>query len=148
MSRTITLTHSYPYPARAVWEVATDMDAYRDAMSRLITFDDLPPGRISQGQKIDVRVSLFGVMPWQDYSMAVEAMSDDEMWFQSDEHGAGIRSWRHHCSVVDIEGGSQLRDVVEIDAGWRTPLFAWWAGIVYRSRHQPRLRILSARAGT
>ena len=142
MARTIVLTHHYPYPARAVWDVATDMDAYRDVMGKLITFDSLPSGRVSQGQQIDVRISVFGVMPWQDYAMTVEAMDDAAMWFQSDERGAGIKSWRHHCSVEALDDGCRLTDRVEIDAGWKTPVFALWAKIVYRARHRPRLRIL------
>lgn len=147
MARTIVLTHDYPYPARAVWDVATDMDAYRDVMGRLITFDSLPSGRVSQGQRIDVRISVFGVLPWQDYAMTVEAMDDAAMWFQSDERGAGIQSWRHHCSVMAVDGGCRLTDRVEVDAGWKTPVFALWAKAVYRARHGPRLRILGNAEG-
>lgn len=32
MPRTITLTHDYAAPERAVWEVATDMDSYREVI--------------------------------------------------------------------------------------------------------------------
>lgn len=145
MPRTITLTHDYPAPARVVWEVATNMDSYREAMGRLMIFDGLPSGSIEEGQKIDVRVSLYGITPWQDYSMTVEACDHDAMTFQSDEHGAGINSWRHRLSVEDIPNGSCLTDSVEVDAGWKTPVFAWWAGVVYRARHIPRLRMLAVR---
>lgn len=145
MPRTITLTHDYPAPARAVWEIATDMESYREAMGRLMAFDGLPSGSIEEGQHIDVRVSLFGITPWQDYSMTVVACDHDTMTFQSDEHGAGIKSWRHHLSVKDTPKGSRLTDTVDIDAGWTTPVFAWWAGVIYRARHKPRLRMLAAR---
>lgn len=143
MPRTITLIHDYPAPARAVWDIATDMDSYREVMGRLMTFDALPSGAITQGQKVDVRVSLFGITPWQDYAMTVEACDHAAMTFQSDEHGAGIKSWRHHLRVEDTQNGSRLTDTVEVDAGWKTPLFVWWAGVVYRARHKPRLRILA-----
>lgn len=145
MPRTITLIHDYPAPARVVWEIATDIDSYREAMGRLMAFDGLPSGSIEQGQKLDVRVSLFGITPWQDYSMNVEACDHEAMTFQSDEQGAGIKSWRHHLSVVDMPFGSQLTDTVVIDAGWATPLFVWWASVVYRARHKPRLKMLADR---
>lgn len=145
MTRTLTLTHDYPAPARAVWDIATDMESYREAMGRLMAFDGLPSGTIEEGQRVDLRVSLFGIMPWQDYSMTVEACDHDAMTFQSDEHGAGVRSWRHHLSVEDTAHGSRLTDRVEVDAGWKTPLFALWARVVYRARHKPRLRMLENR---
>ncbi|SPH22366.1 hypothetical protein ASD8599_03109 [Ascidiaceihabitans donghaensis] len=146
MPRTVTLTHDYPAPARPVWDIATDIDSYKEAMGKLIVFDGLPSGTISEGQTLDVRVSLFGIMPWQDYSMTVETCDHTAMTFQSDEKGAGIKSWRHHLSVIDTPTGSRLIDSVEIDAGALTFFFAWWAGIVYRARHKPRLRML-ARGG-
>lgn len=142
MARKITITHDYPNPARAVWEVATDFAALAKVMRKVIVFDRLPEGRIEPGQEVTVRVSLFGVMPWQDYFMRVEAMSDAEMWFQSDERGSGVKSWRHRCSVVETPEGCRLTDEVEIDAGVMTPVFVWWAGVVYRARHKPRLEIL------
>ena len=147
MSRTLILTHHYAAPARDVWAIATDVDAYEEVMGRLMSFDGLPSGRIAAGQRIEVRVSLFGVMPWQDYVMSVEDMDDTEMWFQSDEHGAGVKSWRHNCSVEEIAGGCRLTDRVEIDAGWLTPMFVWWAGVVYRARHKPRVRMLAQKRG-
>lgn len=145
MPRTITLTHDYPASARDVWEIATDMESYREAMGRLIAFDGLPKGTIEEGQRIDVRVSLFGIGPWQDYSMTVESCDHAAMEFQSDEHGAGIDSWRHHLTVTETPSGSRLTDTVEVDAGVLTPFFAWWAGVVYRARHKPRLRMLAER---
>ena len=143
MARTITVTHEYPYSARDVWAVATDFDSLAKVMRKVIVFDRLPRGRIEPGQEVAVRVSLFGMMPWQDYLMRVVEMSDAEMWFQSDEHGAGVKSWRHRCSVVETAEGCRLTDEVEIDAGLMTPLIAWWAGVVYRARHRPRLELLA-----
>mgnify|MGYP001801469554 CR=1 FL=1 len=145
MIRIITLTHDYRAPPRVVWNIATDMDAYRTAMGRLIAFDGLPSGTIQTGQRIDVRVSLFGILPWQDYTMTVETCDHDAMTFQSDEHGAGINSWRHHLRVIETSQGCRLIDTVEIEAGWKTPFFAAWARIVYQARHKPRLQMLTER---
>ena len=66
------------------------------------------------------------------------------MRFRSNEQGAGVEIWRHEMTVIPEGPGCRLRDVIEIEAGWKTPLVTAWARHLYRSRHEPRLRLLEA----
>lgn len=143
--KTIHLTHDYPAPARAVWEVAIDYDCLSEVMAGLITFDGLPDGHVHAGQKLTVMVSLFGKLPAQPYHMEVTAFDDARMHLVSSEQGSGVKSWKHSLQVTETETGCQLSDTIEIDAGWATAAFALWARYLYRKRHAPRLRILQRR---
>ena len=139
---TITLQHEYPYPADLVWAVATDLDHLKEVVAGLVEFRNLPSGRIYHGQRLDVDVSLFGKLPYKPYHMHVAHLDDAVMHFKSSEKGAGVKSWNHELNVVAADDGSRVTETIEIDAGLLTPIFKWWASYLYRSRHQPRMRIL------
>lgn len=141
--KTVVLEHKYAAPAEDVWALATDLDALKEIMKGVVTFQGLPSGRVYQGQKITVQVSLFGQLPPQPYFMEVLKCDDDAMILQSSETGAGVKSWRHTLTVEPLPSGSRLRDFIEIEAGWMTPAFALWARFLYRKRHEPRVRILA-----
>lgn len=133
--KTIHLTHHYPAPARAVWEIAIDFACLAEVMEGLITFEGLPDGRVQPGQKLEVMVSLFGRLPAQPYHMEVIDFDDAEMVLKSSERGAGVKSWQHTLRVTPTDTGCQMTDTIRIDAGWATPLFALWARYLYRKRH-------------
>lgn len=143
--RTVKLIHDYAAPARDVWQIAIDYDCLSEVMAGLVTFEGLPSGSVQAGQSMTVMVSLFGKLPAQPYHMEVVAFEDDEMRFQSSERGAGVKSWHHTLHVTPTETGCQLSDTIEIDAGWKTWMFALWARYLYAKRHAPRLRILHRR---
>jgi len=143
--KTVILEHKYAAPAQEIWALATDLDALKKIMEGVVKFEGMPSGRVYQGQRIDVLVSLFGKLPPQPYFMEVQECDDDAMILRSVEKGAGVKSWCHRLSVVSEGSGCRLRDVIEIDAGWMTWAFALWARYLYRKRHEPRVRILNER---
>ncbi|MBV7380199.1 SRPBCC family protein [Maritimibacter dapengensis] len=140
----VILTHDYPFPPERVWALATDYDALKEVMDGLVTFEGVPEGRTVTGQKMDVTTSLFGRLPPQPYYMEVVECDDDAMVLRSSERGMGVRSWQHTVTVEPTAEGSRLTDRIEIDAGWRTPIFRAWARFMYGRRHAPRMRMLSA----
>lgn len=140
--KTVTLTHHYKSPARDVWALATNYGVLAEVMRGLITFTGLPEGRTYTGQSVTVMVSLFGKLPPQPYHMEVLECDDQAMILRSAERGAGVKSWQHTLQVMETEDGCSLSDRIEIDAGWLTTPFAWWARYLYKKRHAPRLRLL------
>ncbi|MEP3347496.1 MAG: hypothetical protein ABJN34_08165 [Litoreibacter sp.] len=147
MSKTIHLTHTYPYSAASVWQVATDLDHLRRVTSGKITFRNLPSGSIFEGQMLEVDVSLFGLLPYQPYRMEVRQFDAKAMRFVSSEIGAGVKSWEHTLHVIDHSDHCQIKEHIKIDAGILTPAFCLWAKYLYRSRHLPRLAILKELSG-
>ncbi|WP_299410840.1 SRPBCC family protein [uncultured Roseobacter sp.] len=143
-AKTIHLSHDYTYPAGWVWGVVIDLDHLKTITKGLVSFRNLPSGQIYQGQHIQVDVSLFSWMPYQPYEMTVIALDHEKMSFQSDEVGAGVKSWRHSLRVSPHKDGCRISEEIEIDAGMATPIFAAWARFLYRRRHKPRLQILAS----
>lgn len=141
--KTVRLEHEYAASAREVWALATDLDALSEIMDGLVTFEGLPSGKVYQGQKITVQVSLFGKLPPQPYYMEVLECDDEAMVLRSLEKGAGVKSWRHTLTVEPQHTGSRLSDVIEIDAGWMSWAFALWARFLYSKRHAPRVQLLA-----
>lgn len=137
------LSHVYPFPAQAVWDVATDMRAYAKVMEGLMTFQGLPDTPLQQGQQIDVTFRLLGKLPPQPYHMRLDVFSPADRHFKSFEWGGAVKSWQHELRVTDTADGCVLTDDVTIDAGWLTPIYAAFARFMYRRRHPVRLDILN-----
>lgn len=142
MMRTIILSHDYACPAEKVWMLATSFDALAKVNEGRTSFEGLPEGRTYTGQKVDVMVSLFGKLPPQPYTMKVVICDEQAMLLQSEEMGAGVKSWNHTLRVSSTATGCKLTDRIEIDAGFLTPLFVMWAKYLYNARHKPRLKLL------
>lgn len=142
--KTVHLTHDYPVSPERLWTLATDYGALARVMEGVVAFEGLPEGRVQEGQKIDVMVSLFGKLPKQPYHMEVVECDDSRMVLRSSEKGAGVKEWRHTMSVTPAPGGSRLTDTIEIEAGLLTGAFALWARYLYGARHKPRLRLLES----
>lgn len=140
--KTIEIEHNYAVPPDQLWALVTNYDALAEVMAGIVAFEGLPEGRTHTGQSFDVMVSLFGKLPQQPYHMHVVLCDEDAMVLRSSERGAGVKSWEHCLTVTPTPDGSRLSDRIEIDAGWLTPVFALWAGFLYRARHKPRLRLL------
>lgn len=142
MVSSISLSHLYDAPADVVWALVTDLDALAVVNHPRIVMTGLPQGRIYQGQRLEVLVSVFGFLPKQPYAMEVVACDDTERQFQSREHGAGVKSWEHRLKVLETAAGCRIDETIVLDAGWLTPLFAAWARHLYKARHPARLRLL------
>lgn len=143
MSRRVTLRHVYDARPEQLWAIATDFDCLAEAMRGLVRFEGLPEGGLHQGQVIDVRVSLFGILPAQPYRMELLEYDPEQMCFLSDEKGMGVDRWRHRMLIKASGSGAELIDEIEIDAGWRTGVLAAWARYMYGRRHKPRLAMLA-----
>ncbi len=143
----VRLFHDYAYPAAAVWAVATDWDCLKAAVGGLVKYEGLPSGRVTDGQVVRTRVSLFGFMPPFDYTMEVLECDPTQMIVRSHEYGGAVKSWDHTLRVEAIPGGSRLIDHIRIDAGAMSWAYDGWASFMYRRRHAPRLRLLAERAG-
>lgn len=141
--KTVILEHEYAAQAEDVWKLAIDLDALKEVMGGIVAFEGLPSGHVYSGQTLNVRVSLFGKLPSQPYFMEVLECNHDAMILRSSEKGAGVKSWNHTLTVEQLSEGSKLRDVIEIDAGLLTWVFARWARFLYSKRHEPRVRMLA-----
>lgn len=144
MARRLTFEHRYSVDADRLFAMATDLDMLEAVSRPWVQFDHLPSGPVWTGQRIDVALSVFGVLPARPYSMHVVLCDPKARLMRSEEHGMGIRSLVHELRVVPEEREAVLIDQIDIDAGWQTGLVAIYAQIAYRWRHRARLRLLAA----
>ena len=111
-----------------------------------MAYEDMPSEGPNKGQKVHMKTRLFGKLPPQDYFMEVIEYDPPRCIIRSREHGAGARRWDHTLTVEEIPGGARLNDVVEVEAGWKTPIYAAFYRYVYRKRDAPRRHALGLAA--
>ncbi|MGB0439966.1 MAG: hypothetical protein ACPGFC_07670, partial [Paracoccaceae bacterium] len=142
--QTVTNVLDYDVSVDRLWAVAMDYSALAYCMRGKVRFSHLPDGRPYSGQVIDLRVSLLGVLPWQPYRIEMLEFSEEDRVMQSLEQGSGVQMWRHRATATETATGSRLTDVIDIEAGWKTPVVAAWARWMYQGRHKPRLELLAS----
>ncbi|GGE40759.1 hypothetical protein GCM10011360_30390 [Primorskyibacter flagellatus] len=145
MAGTVRVASDYATSPDALWALTKDLDALVEMNARMVTMTGMPHGDMVPGQVIEAQVSLFGRLPPQPYRIDILTVDDASRTFTSAEHGSGVKSWNHTATVTETAQGARLTDVIEIDAGWKTPLVLFWANRLYRARHAPRLRLLDQR---
>ncbi|MDU9003479.1 hypothetical protein [Sedimentitalea todarodis] len=124
--------------------MAIDLDVLETVSRPWVQFDHLPSGPAQIGQRIDVALSLFGVLPAQPYSMHVVTCDTEARVLRSEEHGIGIARLVHELEVKPADTGAIQIDRVEIDAGWQTGMAALWVSTIYRWRHRILRRLIEA----
>ena len=144
MSATIWLEHDYGGGTTAdrLFEVATDWDCLRESVKGLIEYRDLPDAPIRQDQVIRTAFSLFGLLPWQDWTMEVREFDEEKRRVVSHEFGGAVKAWDHTLTVAPTDDGARLVDLIFIEAGALTPVYAAWGRFMYGRRHRPRMRML------
>lgn len=147
MMTVVEVIHEYPVTPERLWAVTMDLGSLAVMNAPLIVFGDLGGERLAAGAVIDTEVSVYGRLPAQPYRIEVLECDDATMRARTSETGAGVKSWNHTITVTPVAGGgARLSDRIEIDAGWKTPLFAWWARKLYRHRDGPRKTLLGLEA--
>ncbi|MEO9780188.1 MAG: hypothetical protein ABJH07_13220 [Sedimentitalea sp.] len=142
MARQLTFRHRYPVDADRLFAMAIDLDVLEAVSRPWVQFDHLPSGPAQIGQRIDVALSLLGVLPAQSYSMHVVTCDPEARLLRSEEHGMGIIRLVHELKVEPSDIGALQIDRVVIDAGWRTEIAALWVRLIYRWRHRVLRRLL------
>jgi len=144
MPRTLTFEHRYPVSADRLFDLVSDLDTLHAVTQPWIQFHHLPSGPVHTGQVVDVAISVLGLLPVRPYRMRV-TQCDRAAWrMQTQEDGIGVHRLIHDLQVYPDGSEARLLDRIDIDAGWKTPLFAILAWGLYRWRHHVRLRLLMA----
>jgi len=143
MSQTVRLAHDYPLSAADVFARIVRYDELTEAMRHLATYEGLPDGEAQVGQVFTVRVKLRGWLPTPPWTIEVIRRDDAAHVLASVEHGGPVKRWAHTIQIEDCpEGGSTMRDTIEIDAGWLTGFYVGQARSMYEARHAARRTLL------
>jgi hypothetical protein len=91
---------------------------------------------IAEGDVIRVRLMFFHVVPGWTHEIRIVRIDDEARRIETDEHGGGVKTWRHRISIDPHGAGrAYYTDRIEIDAGPITPLIWGYAQLFYRYRH-------------
>lgn len=139
MAATVEISAFYVGNADQIFGTALRFSELEDAMLGMARYSGFPPsGTAAEGDSFVVDVLFWGFLPVKGHHILIERLDVANRVIQSREHAKGVRRWDHHLSVQPY--GDQVRwtDTVVIDAGWKTPLIARFAALVYRRRHRFR----------
>lgn len=132
----------YDNCALKLWKIATDYSALSQLMTGLVRFDGLPSEAVTEGQRLEIEVSLLGLLPTKPYRIDVIECEPEMMIMRTHEHGHGIDLWDHTTAIMKDGDGARWIDFIEIKAGWLTWPASIWARVIYTTRHRRRRRML------
>ncbi|MBR5644182.1 MAG: hypothetical protein IKW77_08345 [Salinivirgaceae bacterium] len=89
------------------------------------------------------KFKLFGLIPFGTHTINVISF-DLENGIYTQEGNKHVPVWNHRITLVDMPDNQCVySDIVEIDAGWKTPFVFLWAKCFYAHRQRKWLKILS-----
>jgi hypothetical protein len=142
MAIIVEITAHYDADPDSLFRSALRFSEMADAMAGMATYAGFPASDTAcEGDTIIVDVTFWGVFKQKGHRMFVERLDPDQRIVQSRESGNGIKRWDHELSIQPDGTLAVWRDVIVIDAGWRTPLMARFAAFIYARRHRHRCAI-------
>lgn len=131
---TIRVSSTLPVSAEFVADLMGKPALLRHVTWPILTIRDLPE-TVAPGQRLVVRLALFGVVPLWEHTITVIAGGTLEA--RTEEHGGPLRAWRHHLLVEPLSSTTcRYTDEVDLDAGRLTPVARTAATLFYRYRHR------------
>ena len=94
------------------------------------------------GKTSSYRFALFGRIPFGTHTINVISFDMDKGIYthEGNEH---VPVWNHRIVLSEISDAQCLyTDIVEIDAGWKTPFVYLWAKCFYAHRQRKWIRLL------
>jgi hypothetical protein len=139
MSATLDLRALYDGDPDQIFSAACRFSEMVEAMAGFATYDGIPVDAVAHaGQVFDVDVTILRLFRIRGHRIRVETVDHENRRLQSRESGKGIRRWDHCLTVQPSGQHAEWRDLVVIDAGWRTPLVVRFAAMMYKRRHRHR----------
>jgi hypothetical protein len=139
MAIMLEITATYDVDPDTLFCSALRFSEMTDAMVGIATYSGLPAGDTAiEGDTIVIDVTFWGVLKQKGHTMFIERLDPVKRVIQSRESGNGIRRWDHTLSVHPDGASAIWKDIVVIDAGWKTPVIARFAAFIYAHRHRHR----------
>jgi hypothetical protein len=138
----VEITAKYSEDADALFRSALHFSEMTEAMAGIAVYSGLPASDTAcEGDTIIVDVVFWRVFKQKGHRMFIERIDPEQRVIQSRESGNGIKQWDHNLSIQPDGVLTVWRDVIVIDAGWRTQIMARFAALIYARRHRHRCAI-------
>ncbi len=114
--------------------------AYPLATFTPVNGDDISIWKV--GTETAYNFKLFGIIPFGVHNIKVLRFSLEEGIY-THERNKHVPVWNHEIIIEKIDDNStKYTDIVEIKAGWKTPLVSLWAKCFYAHRQRKWLKLL------
>lgn len=126
-------------PADNAWDLVKQSQTLVYVCKGLLSFDGSHqfPKQWREGDTINTRLKLFGIIPAWKHSLRFILISDESMVISTEEKGGIVQSWNHEIKFeVNSEFSCFYTDTVEINAGIFTPFIWLFANALYRHRQR------------
>lgn len=108
-----------------------------------IPLDDDQNIEWKEGSSFSFRFYLFGIIPFGIHMIHVLSCSE-ESGISTHEHNKHVPLWDHRIYIEAIgDNITRYTDEVDIDAGWKTSIVAFWAKAFYTHRQRRWHKLLS-----
>ncbi len=148
MSKTIVVDSVLPAGVEEIWARLLNIETLRYIARPMMTF--VPVGQEGrdavwiEGGSYTYKIRMWGMLPvGKEHRIRVKRMDREKCFIETQESNRMVPVWNHRIELEAAgEERSVYRDIVEIEAGWRTPAVAWWSKMFYRHRQRKWNRLL------
>lgn len=138
-------TVALPASIEKCWRLLQRTDTLIKVAEGIMTYggaNDLPEHWSPDNPVVNLKPRLFGI-PQGNHFVQVTSLDEENHTIVTNEYGGHIKSWVHTMNLVEVDQFQCLyTDTIEIDAGRRTKLVAWFAHHFYGHRQRRWKEIL------
>ena len=139
MDPQFSISRDYPVSAQVLWADLIDFSALAASMMGELSYEGIPEGPVTEGQKIDVKLKRWGWLPIGGWHIDVALRDDENLIMETHERGGPVKSYHHRMEVISLDRKTcRYTDYLHIDAGWITPLLLPTFKSMYERRHGKR----------
>jgi hypothetical protein len=135
----VEITACYNADPDILFRSALRFSEMAEAMAGMATYSGFPDSDTAcEGDTVTIDVTFWRMFKQVGHTIFIERLDPEARIIQSRESGNGIRQWDHTLSIQQDGALAVWKDVIVIDAGWRTPFIARFAAYIYARRHRHR----------
>ncbi len=147
-TKTIIVSSEFPAGAEVIWNRLLDIGTLQHIANPMMTFKPIlqksDEGAWTEGGAYVFKIRLFGLIPIGGcHTIAVKGIVRKHYVLQTHEYNRTVTVWDHRIALKPMSNGNtHYSDIVEIYAGWLTPVVAVWSKVFYRHRQKKWKKLL------
>lgn len=142
--RRITITSTIGTNIENIWTKIQDIETLREICKPKASFISCGTSPLvwKEGETFVFKLFLHGFIPVGKHTINVVKMDRTSRDIDTVEYNKHVTIWNHYIKMREVsENATQYADIVDMYAGWLTPLVAWWTLKFYRHRQRKWQRI-------
>jgi len=137
--RQIVVTSEFETNIENIWCKIQDVDSLREICNPRASFVFCDDSLLvwEEGKSFLLKVYLHKIIPLGKHTLNMIKIDKKSREIVSNEHNKAVQIWNHYIKMEDIHGSTtRYTDVVDLYAGFLTPVIAWWSLKFYKHRQR------------